>query len=48
MLNKQLEVAGRFLDMDMEQLSMAAQQPAEAPMPPDVPMPPVAVAAPAA
>lgn len=46
MLNKQLEVAGRFLDMDMKQLSMAAQQPAEAPTPPDGPMPPVVAGAP--
>ena len=47
MLNKQLDVAGRFLDLDMEQIGIAAQQPAEAPMPPDVPMPPVAGAPPA-
>ena len=41
MLNKQLEVAGRFLDLDLEQLGAAVQQPAEAPPPPSVPLPPV-------
>ena len=42
MLTKQLEVASRFMDADIERLNMAQQQPAEAPMPPDAPMPPVA------
>ena len=42
MLEKQLEVSGKFLDMGVEQLNAAAQQPAEAPIPPDGAMPPVA------
>lgn len=40
LLEKQLDVAHRFLQTDMDRLSMTAQQPAEAPLPPEAPMPP--------
>ena len=44
LLEKQLDVAHRFLQVDMDRLSATEQQPAEAPLPPEAPMPPAVTA----